>query len=172
MRKQVIWLYGLSGAGKTTLGKKLTERLKAQKINSILLDADVLRQGINRNLGFSRGDRLENIRRIAEIAKLFLNAGVIPVVAAITPYEASRCQIVDIVGRQDIRLIYVKCSLEKCEERDVKGFYRKAREGLINNFTGVDDIFEKPVYSLSVDTDKSIIEESFEKLLTLIYESP
>lgn len=169
MIKKIIWLYGLSGAGKTTLGKGLSEYITTSFGKTIILDADIMRKGINRNLGFCKADRIENIRRIAEVAKLFYNQDFIPIVCAITPYEQARKNILEIIGEENLILIYIKCSIEKCEERDIKGLYAKAREGKLKNFTGIGDIFEEPALpELLIETDSDSKNQSLEKIISIV----
>ncbi len=166
---KVIWLTGLSGAGKTTLGATLEQELFKRGFLTQMLDGDNIRSGLNKNLGFGLEDRLENIRRIAEISKLFLNAGVITINCFITPTEAMRQMARDIVGANDYIEIYVNAPLEVCEQRDVKGLYKKARQGLIKNFTGIDSPFEPPKNpDLEIRTDQLTVEQSVQKILEYV----
>jgi len=168
-RAKVIWLTGLSGSGKSTLGIKLEEELHKRGFLTVLLDGDNVRAGLNRNLGFGLEDRLENIRRVAEISKLFLNTGIITINCFITPTKAMRDLAKDIIGREDYIEIYVNAPIEVCEKRDIKGLYKKARQGLIKNFTGIDSPFEPPQNpDLELHTDKLSIEESVQKALDFI----
>ena len=168
-KARVIWLTGLSGAGKTTIGATLEHELFKRGYLTQLIDSDNIRANLNRNLGFGLEDRLENIRRIAEVSKLFINAGVITINCFITPTEAMRQLARDIVGPDDYIEIYINAPLEVCEQRDVKGLYAKARKGLIKNFTGIDSPFEEPQnYNLEIRTDQLTIEESVEKILEYI----
>ncbi len=159
----VIWLTGLSGSGKTTIAHHLEKRLFDENYSTKILDGDILRSGINADLGFSEEDRNENIRRTAEIAKLFAEAGVITIVSLITPKERFRELARQIVGDKDFHLVYVDTSLEECERRDVKGLYAKARRGEIRDFTGIDSPFE-PVKNnvLRVNTEILDIEASID----------
>jgi adenylylsulfate kinase len=163
----VIWLTGLSSAGKTTLGKDLLERLRAQGKNVEMLDGDVIRQQICKDLGFSRADRDENVRRIAFVADLLARNGIIVIVSAISPYRAAR----DEVRHRTPKFIevYVNAPLEVCELRDVKGLYKKARAGEIREFTGIDDAYEPPLQpEVECRTDLESVEESIEKILNWI----
>ena len=143
-RALVVWMVGLSGSGKSTLAKAVEKELYNQGFLTQLLDGDNLRTGINNNLGFSEADRLENIRRAAEVAKLFCNAGLITICSFISPTEEIRTIAKDIIGSQDFTEVYVNAPFEVCEQRDVKGLYKKARNGEIKNFTGLDAPFEAP----------------------------
>ncbi|MDA7915675.1 adenylyl-sulfate kinase [Verrucomicrobia bacterium] len=168
-RGLVVWLYGLSGSGKTTLARALEQVLHEKGHLTQILDGDNIRSGLNSNLGFSDEDRNENLRRIGEVAKLFLNAGVVTITSFITPREAFREMAQSIVGGEDFLDVYVKCSFDTCEERDVKGLYAKAKAGKITNFTGRDSSFEEPANpTLLIDTDEQSIEESLETLLKIV----
>ncbi len=166
---KVIWLTGLSGAGKTTIGATLEQELYNRGFLTQMLDGDNIRAGLNKNLGFGLEDRLENIRRIAEVSKLFLNAGIITINCFITPTEAMRQLARDIIGSDDYIEVYVNAPLEVCEQRDVKGLYKKARNGLIKNFTGIDSPFEPPSNpDIEIRTDKLSVEESVQIILNYI----
>ncbi|HET6991866.1 MAG TPA: adenylyl-sulfate kinase [Bacteroidia bacterium] len=141
---KVFWLTGLSGSGKSTLAAGLQRALHAQGKLVYVLDGDNVRAGINNNLGFSESDRTENIRRISEVAKLFLDAGVITICSFVSPTNELRTLAKNIIGEKDFFEIYINAPLETCEERDVKGLYAKARKGEIKDFTGVDAPFEAP----------------------------
>jgi len=141
---KVVWFTGLSGSGKSTIAKGLEKELHEMGYLVQVLDGDNIRTGINSNLGFSEEDRTENIRRIAEVENLFLNAGVITLNCFVSPNNAIRQQVKDIVGVENFIEVYVNASFEVCEERDVKGLYKKARAGEIKNFTGLDAPFEAP----------------------------
>lgn len=150
---KVLWFTGLSGAGKTTLGIELSNYYKSNNIKNIILDGDILRNGLNNNLGFSTEDRIENIRRTAEVAKLFMNEGYIVICTLISPEQKMRDIAREIIG-ENFREVYIKCSLEKCIERDVKGLYKKAIEGEIKNFTGLGSKYEIPENSdIIIDTE-------------------
>lgn len=168
--RSIIWLTGLSGAGKTTLAKGLLQQLTASGIAAVLLDGDLLRKGINNDLGFTREDRKENARRVAEIAKLFTDAGIIPIVAVITPYQEDRDTVRYMLRDYYFTEVYVQCSLEECERRDIKGLYKKARALHIPNFTGITGIFETPVNpEIIVQTDKDAYETCLQQLCTLLH---
>ena len=171
-RGVVFWMYGLSGSGKSTLANALERRLHAEGVMTKLLDGDNIRSGLNRDLGFSDEDRLENIRRIAEVAKLFKEAGVVTITSFITPARELRAMAREIVGAEDFREVYVRCSFEKCAERDVKGLYAKAASGDVKQFTGKDSAFEEPESAeLVIDTESESIEESCDKLYGQVIEA-
>ena len=142
---KVFWMTGLSGSGKTSIAKVLERMLHEKNYLTQLLDGDNIRTGINNNLGFSEEDRVENIRRIAEISKLFLNCGVITINCFISPTEAIRKAAKTIIGEENFIEIFIDTPLEICEERDTKGLYKKARRGEISNFTGISAPFEAPI---------------------------
>lgn len=149
-----VWFTGLSGAGKSTLAKLLHDKLDESKFVVKELDGDVLRNGVNAGLGFTEEDRLENIRRAAEVAKLFIESNIITLCSFITPTEKMRMLAKSIVGELNYLEIFVKCSFEQCEKRDVKGLYKKARAGNIPNFTGISSTFEIPQNpAIIVDTE-------------------
>ena len=165
-----VWFTGLSGAGKTVLANALEKRLYALGKHTILLDGDNVRHGLNRNLGFKEADRVENIRRIAEVAKLMNDAGLIVLTSFISPYESDRENARAIIG-EPFSLVYVSTPLEVCENRDIKGLYAKARRGEIPNFTGVTDIYEIPQNpEFVVDTNGLSIEETVELLIRKFFE--
>jgi adenylylsulfate kinase len=153
-RGRVIWLYGLSGSGKSTLAIALERRLHAEGVTTHLLDGDNVRTGLNRDLGFTDADRSENIRRIAEVAKLFVQAGVVVIAAFITPQRAHRQLARSIIGVDDFFEVYVSASFDTCAARDPKGLYAKARAGGVQQFTGRDSSFEPPA---AEDRDALII---------------
>ncbi|MEI6434924.1 MAG: adenylyl-sulfate kinase [Bacteroidota bacterium] len=168
-RARVIWLTGLSGAGKTTLAKYIEQELFVMGYVTQILDGDNIRSGINNNLGFSDADRYENIRRIAEVSKLFVNCGIIAINCFISPTEEIRDMARQIIGQDDFIEIYVNAPLNVCEERDVKGLYSKARRGEIKEFTGITAPFETPQHiDLEIRTDLFPIEESVKKALEVI----
>jgi len=168
-KSKVIWMTGLSGSGKTTIAKALEKKLHLNKIISQLLDGDNIRVGISNNLSFSSEDRLENIRRISEISKLFLNCGIVTLNCFISPTNEIRQIAKNIVGENDFIEIYINASVKICEERDVKGLYRKARKGEIKNFTGISATFEEPKQpNLVIDTTLLSIEESVKKIYDYI----
>ncbi|MEI7501336.1 MAG: adenylyl-sulfate kinase [Bacteroidota bacterium] len=168
-RSKVIWLTGLSGAGKTTLAKHLEKELFSRGFLVQLLDGDNVRTGINSNLGFSDNDRYENIRRISEVSKLFVNCGVITINCFISPTEKIREMARMIIGSDDFIEVYVNAPLNVCEERDVKGLYSRARRGEIKDFTGIGSPFETPHnFDIEIRTDLLSIEESVKQLLELV----
>ena len=159
----VVWMVGLSGSGKSTIARALERRLHEKGYLSQLLDGDNMRTGLNNNLGFSEADRTENLRRSAEAAKLFMNAGIITICSFISPTAEVREQAKKIIGEKDFLELSVKCSFEACAKRDVKGLYKKAMSGEIKNFTGLDAPFELPQNPwLEVDTEKQSLEECVE----------
>lgn len=163
---KTIWFTGLSGAGKSTLANALEAYLVHQGKHTMLLDGDNIRFGINKNLGFSKEDRLENIRRVAEVAKVLNEAGVIAITSTISPTREHRDLARKIIGKGDFIEVYVSTSLETCEERDVKGLYQKARQGLIKNMTGIQDPYEIPQEAhVEIDTAGRSIEESLNELV-------
>lgn len=165
----MIWFTGLSGSGKSTIAIALERELHKRGILCRILDGDNIRSGINNNLGFTEADRVENIRRIAEVSKLFLDAGVITIAAFISPNNDIREMAAHIIGEDDFLEVYVSTPLEECERRDVKGLYAKARKGEIKNFTGISAPFEAPAHpALTLDTSVLSLEESVNKLLELI----
>jgi adenylylsulfate kinase len=162
-----IWLFGLSGAGKTTLANALFDKLSAHKVK--VLDGDILRQGINNNLGFSSEDRFENVRRTAEIAKLFMDEGYWIVVAVITPFEIMRQNNRTILGENYIE-VFVDTPIQLCEQRDPKGLYAKVSQRQITNFTGIDSPFEIPISpNLVVKTVDRSIEECVKEIMLFIF---
>jgi adenylylsulfate kinase len=169
-RSKVIWFTGLSGSGKTTLASALERNLFEKGYLTQVLDGDNIRTGINNNLGFTPEDRMENIRRIAEIAKLLINSGVICLCAFVSPSEETRKIVRDIIGEKDFLEIFVSTPIEICETRDVKGLYEKARAGKIQNFTGVSAPFEIPRNAiLSIDTSDQSVEECVNILLDKLF---
>ncbi|MBK9192051.1 MAG: adenylyl-sulfate kinase [Crocinitomicaceae bacterium] len=168
-RGVVIWLTGLSGAGKTTISNALNKKLTEKKYFTQILDGDQLRGGINSNLGFSETDRIENIRRTAEIAKLFVNSGIITICSFISPTNKIRLQTKEIIGANDYFEIFVNAPLHVCEARDVKGMYKKARAGEIKNFTGIDSLYEPPANAdLALNTEVLSVNECVEMILEKI----
>jgi adenylylsulfate kinase len=166
---KVVWLIGLSGSGKSTIAEHLEAKLYDEGFLTQVLDGDNIRSGLNNNLGFSDADRLENIRRIAEVAKLFANCGIVTLASFITPTEAIRQMAKDIIGEDKYIEVYVSTSLEACEGRDVKGLYDKARQGIIKNFTGIDSVFETPNNSeIILSTEGQTIDETVETLYQFI----
>ena len=165
----MLWFTGLSGSGKSTLAIALERELYNSGILCRILDGDNIRTGINNNLGFTEADRVENIRRIAEVAKLFVDCGVVTIAAFISPTEQIRQMAADIIGKDDFFEIYVNTPLEVCEERDVNGLYKKARQGEIKNFTGISAPFEAPLNpAITIDTSACSLEESVNLLKKII----
>ena len=163
---KVVWLTGLSGSGKTTIALQLEKELYKLGFLVQILDGDNIRAGINNNLSFSEGDRTENIRRIAEVSKLFLNCGIITINCFVSPTTKMRQIAKKIIGKENYYEIFINADLETCEKRDVKGLYKKARNGEIKNFTGIDSQYEKPNNpSLEVNTSQLSIDQSIEIIL-------
>ncbi len=168
-RAQMVWLTGLSGSGKSTLAVGLERELYRRGYKIKMLDGDNIRTGINKNLGFSPEDRRENIRRIAEVGRLFVESGIITISAFISPTNELRQMAREIIGEDDFMEIYVSTPIEECERRDIKGLYKRARAGEIKEFTGVSQPFEAPDNpTLSVDTTNQTVEESLEKILEIV----
>lgn len=168
-KSKVIWMTGLSGSGKTTIAKYLDEALYRQGYVAQILDGDNIRSGINNNLTFSEVDRKENIRRIAEVSKLFMNCGIIIINSFISPTEEIRKVALDVIGQDNFVEVFVNAPISVCEERDTKGLYAKARKGEIKNFTGIDSPFELPQHAdITVRTDLQTIEESVSQLLKYV----
>ena len=162
----VIWLTGLSGSGKSTLANALQERLHAMGVRGYVLDGDNIRHGLNRDLGFSPADRTENIRRIGEVARLFVDAGLIVMTAFISPFREDRELARGLVGRDEFIEVYVKCPLEECERRDPKGLYAKARKGEIAEFTGISSPYEEPLApEVVIETHRQSLAESVEAII-------
>lgn len=168
----VVWLTGLSGSGKSTIAKELELKLAQLKEVAYILDGDNIRHGLCSDLGFSDEDRAENIRRIGACAALFADAGVVAITAFISPFEKGRELAKESVGDDRFFEIFLDVPLAVCEERDPKGLYKKARNGEIENFTGIDSPYEKPTHpQLVVDTSKLSVEESVEAILAMLKES-
>lgn len=168
-RSVMIWFTGLSGSGKSTIAIALERELHKRGLLCRILDGDNIRSGINNNLGFTEADRIENIRRIAEVSKLFVDTGIVTIAAFISPSNDIREMAANIIGKDDFLEVYVSTPIEECEHRDVKGLYAKARRGEIKNFTGISAPFEAPAHpALVLDTSALSLEESVNKLLELI----
>lgn len=168
-----LWFCGLSGSGKSTIAIGLEKKLFQEGYIAQMLDGDNIRNGINANLGFSEADRTENIRRVAEISKLYLQSGLITINSFISPTRAMRAQAKAIIGPKYFKEVYINASLEACEARDVKGLYKKARSGAIKGFTGIDSPFEAPVQPfMNIQTEaqspESCINQLFEAIEPLI----
>lgn len=168
-RAVVVWLTGLSGSGKSTIATALERKLYENNFVTMLLDGDNVRLGINNNLSFSEEDRIENVRRVAEICKLFINCGIITIASFVSPTREIRKVAREIIGEEDFLEIYVNTPVEVCEQRDVKGLYKKARAGKIANFTGINAPFEAPVQaSLELKTQGRSIEETATELYNFL----
>lgn len=168
-RSVALWLTGLSGSGKSTIAIALERELEQRGYLCRILDGDNIRTGINKNLGFSVEDRMENIRRIAEVSKLFIDSGIITIAAFISPENKMREMAAEIIGAEDFKEVYISTPIEECERRDIKGLYAKARRGEIKEFTGVNAPFEAPESpAISLDSAKLTLAESVEKLLELV----
>jgi len=162
----VVWLTGLSGSGKSTIAVALEKALWSRGVRSYILDGDNIRHGLNKNLGFSPEDRTENIRRIGEVAKLFTEAGLVTLTAFISPYRADRDQVRAVMQEGDFVEVFVDCPVEVCEERDVKGLYKKARAGEIKEFTGISAPYEAPEKpELTINTAGQSVEESAKQIM-------
>lgn len=162
----VVWLTGFSGSGKSTIANALEVALFERGVRSFCLDGDNTRLGINKDLGFSTADRTENIRRVAEMAKLFLESGTIVITSFISPLISDRAMAKSIIGDADFVEVFINCPLEICENRDVKGLYAKARRGEIKNFTGIDSPFEPPIKAdIELLTAKNSVQECVEIIL-------
>ena len=165
----LIWLSGLSGSGKSTIANELEKKLYKNGCLSYLLDGDNIRVGLNNDLGFTDEGRKENIRRIAEVSRLMIDAGLIVITAFISPFDKERKLAKSLVLENNYFLVHINCSVVKCEERDVKGLYKKARNGEIKNFTGIDSPYEIPKNpNLIVNTEKESINESVDKIFIAI----
>jgi adenylylsulfate kinase len=165
----VLWFTGLSGAGKSTLAHAVEEELYRRSCITFVLDGDNVRHGLSSNLGFSDKDRQENIRRIGETAKLMMEAGLIVMTAFISPFRADRESVRSLMPQGDFLEIYCKADLDVCESRDVKGLYKKAREGEIKNYTGIDSPYEEPNKpELEVDTGSLSLEECIQHVMSLL----
>lgn len=168
-RGMMLWFTGLSGSGKSTVAIALERELHSRGLLCRILDGDNIRSGINNNLGFSAEDRVENIRRIAEVGRLFVDTGIITIAAFISPNNQLREMAAEIIGKDDFVEVFVSTPLEECEKRDVKGLYAKARRGEITNFTGISAPFEAPEHpDITLDTSKLPVEESVKILLDYV----
>lgn len=168
-RGMMLWFTGLSGSGKSTVAIALERELHSRGLLCRILDGDNIRSGINNNLGFSAEDRVENIRRIAEVGRLFVDTGIITIAAFISPNNQLREMAAEIIGKDDFVEVFISTPLEECEKRDVKGLYAKARRGEIKNFTGISAPFEAPEHpDITLDTSKLPVEESVKILLDYV----
>jgi adenylyl-sulfate kinase len=171
-KPKVIWFTGLSGSGKSTLATHLEFQLYSQNFKTYLLDGDNIRTGLNSDLDFSDYSRKENIRRIGEVSKLLLDAGLIVITAFISPFQEDRDQVRSIVGNDNFIEVFVDCPLEICEQRDVKGLYKKARAGEVSNFTGISSPYERPLNpDITVNTHLQKLNESLTLLIDYILPS-
>lgn len=171
-KSAILWFTGLSGSGKSTVSVALETALHTKGIHTYRLDGDNVRHGLNKNLGFSPDDRTENIRRIGEVSKLMVDAGLFTLTAFISPYKEDRDQVRELVEPNEFIEVYVKASLETCEERDTKGLYKKARLGELKNFTGIDapyDIPDNP--EITIDTNKLSVEESVQVIVNYLIQN-
>ena len=166
---QVLWMTGLSGSGKSTIANELEKILYSQGKKTYILDGDNIRHGLNKDLGFTDKDRVENIRRVAEVAKLMCDAGLIVITAFISPFRLEREMARSLFEKNDFKEIYISTPLKVAEKRDPKGLYKKARQGKIPNFTGIDSIYEKPTNpELEIDTSKVSLSKAVKKILNII----
>jgi len=170
-KSALIWFSGLSAAGKSTISYEVEKMLFKQGIRTYVLDGDNIRHGLNANLGFSLDDRRENIRRIAEVSKLMVDAGIFVLASFISPYREDRESVRCLFSGDNFVEIYVRCSIEECERRDPKGLYKKAHAGLINGYTGISAPYEEPERpDLVINTELLTVEESASRVMTLLSE--
>lgn len=163
---KLIWFTGLSGSGKSTLANAVEARLFDNGFLTYLLDGDNIRTGLNKDLGFSNEDRIENVRRIAEVSKLMMDAGILVISAFISPFREDREMIANLVGESNFLEVFVDCPIDICEQRDVKGLYQKARAGNIKNFTGIDSPYEVPLNPyVHIHSDKEELKDSAQKII-------
>lgn len=166
-----LWLTGLSGSGKSTLANAIEQRLNAMEKHTYILDGDNLRHGLNSDLNFTRSDRNENVRRTAEVAKLMVDAGLIVIVALISPYKNERSWVRSLFKKDQFYEIYISTDLSECERRDSKGLYKKARAGEIKNFTGINSPYEAPSEpDVSIDTTNKSIESCVDSILKNVHQ--
>jgi adenylylsulfate kinase len=165
----LLWFTGLSGSGKSTVANEVERILFEQGINTYTLDGDNIRLGLNKDLSFTEQDRVENLRRIAEVSKLMIDAGLVTLAAFVSPFIKERENIRNIVGESNFIEVFVDCPIEICENRDVKGLYKKARNGEIKNFTGIDSPYEKPTNpDIIINTGTESLDESANKILNFL----
>ncbi len=167
-KSTLLWFTGLAGSGKSTIAHAVEERLFSSRCRATVLDGDNVRHGLCGDLGFSEEDRSENIRRIGEVTKLFIEAGMIIMTAFISPFKKDRQIVKELLGAEDFIQIYCECPLEVCEQRDVKGNYQKAREGKIKNYTGIDSPYEEPDADLILQTAATSLEFCIEQVIDLL----
>ncbi|ENQ3104769.1 adenylyl-sulfate kinase [Bacillus cereus] len=165
----VLWFTGLSASGKSTVANAVARKLFEGNIGNYVLDGDNIRHGLNKDLGFSEEDRTENIRRIGEVAKLFVDNGSIVITAFISPFREDRKQVRDILEQDEFVEVFVKCPIEECEKRDPKGLYKRARSGEIKQFTGIDSPYEEPIQAgIIVETHRYSIEECAQQIIAYL----
>lgn len=165
----VIWFTGLSGSGKSTVANAVAKRLFDNGIKNYVLDGDNVRHGLNKDLGFSEDHRKENIRRIGEVSKLFVDGGQVVLTAFISPFAADRELVRNLLEEDEFVEVYIKCPIEECEKRDPKGLYVKARKGIITDFTGIDSPYEEPVNpELTIETNTYSLEESVDQIIAYL----
>jgi adenylylsulfate kinase len=168
----VIWMTGLSGSGKSTIAKVIEKKLHEKNKLTYILDGDNVRHGLNNDLGFSKKDRIENLRRVTEVGKLFVDLGVVTIVSFISPYREDRERIKNYFSEGEFIEVYIKCSLKECERRDVKGLYQKARNGDIKDFTGIDSEYEPPFNpELVLDTENISADELSDIVINYLIEN-
>ena len=168
-KSAVLWFTGLSGAGKSTIANAVEKCLYEKGLRTYLLDGDNIRHGINQDLGFSPGDRKENIRRIGEISKLFVDAGMIVITAFISPFREDRKMARSLLEGEEFIEVYIKCSLDECKKRDPKGLYKKAKAGEIPGFTGISSPYEEPNKpEIIIESDKQSITESVDQVINYL----
>ncbi|MFD4818557.1 adenylyl-sulfate kinase [Peribacillus butanolivorans] len=165
----VLWFTGLSGSGKSTIANAVAKELYNRNIRSYVLDGDNIRHGLNKDLGFSEGDRTENIRRIGEVSKLFVDSGQFVLTAFISPFRADRQIVRDLLEEGEFIEVYIKCPIEECEVRDPKGLYDKARKGIIKDFTGIDSPYEEPEQpEIVLESNQYSVEECVEQVINYL----
>lgn len=168
-KSAILWFTGLSGAGKTTIANALEQKLHNLYFRTYILDGDNIRHGLTNDLGFSDNDRQENIRRVGEVSKLFIDAGVMVLATFISPFQNDRSRVRNLVRKQEFIEIHIQCPLAVCEDRDVKGLYKKARSGEIKYFTGISSPYEEPDSpEVTIDTSKLDIDESADKIINYL----
>lgn len=171
-QSKVIWFTGLSGSGKSTLASSLERELFERGLSTYILDGDNIRTGLNKDLDFTDSGRVENIRRIGEVSKLFVDAGIIVLTAFVSPFKSDRQTVRDLVGAENFIEVFVDCPLEVCEARDVKGLYKKARAGEISNFTGISSPFEIPTnFDIRIPTNEWTLDKSIQHLIDYVIEN-
>lgn len=172
-KSKVIWFTGLSGSGKSTIACELEKKLHNEGVRTYLLDGDNIRHGLNSDLEFSEKDRKENIRRIKEVSKLFVDAGIVTIASFISPFRADRDAIRNAFESDEFIEIFIDCPLDVCEHRDPKGLYKKARFGIISNFTGIDSPYEHPIRpEIVIKSNQLSIDEATNRILDFLMESP